>query len=164
MLLIMILAMRKPLRFRRTDLLEQRWSHLSTKLLPCLWFTYSVFVMVFRLIFWILETAVSCSQCIQQGGVWDVENFMVYCSILSSVCVPAVCLVISISILSIFQIKMICSWFHSIRESAMALNSLFPDGWFALGAAALKVSSILFLCQIELNPLHLRVQEKSIGC
>lgn len=46
----------------------------------------------------------------------------------------------------------------------MALNSLFPDGWFALGAAALKVSSILFLCQIELNPLHLRVQEKSIGC
>ena len=23
----------------------------------------------------------------------------------------------------------------------MALNSLYPDGWFALGAAALKVSS-----------------------
>lgn len=26
------------------------------------------------------------------------------------------------------------------RESAMALNSMYPDGWFALGAAALKVT------------------------
>ncbi|KAI3924532.1 hypothetical protein MKX01_037972 [Papaver californicum] len=29
----------------------------------------------------------------------------------------------------------------TLWESAMALNSLFPDGWFALGAAALKTSS-----------------------
>ena len=31
--------------------------------------------------------------------------------------------------------------FPYFREAAMALNSLYPDGWFALGAAALKVSS-----------------------
>lgn len=30
----------------------------------------------------------------------------------------------------------------------MALNSLYPDGWFALGAAALKVS-MLFLVQFS---------------
>lgn len=29
------------------------------------------------------------------------------------------------------------------RESAMALNSLYPDGWFALGAAALKVTYVI---------------------
>ncbi|KAH9707140.1 TPR REGION domain-containing protein [Citrus sinensis] len=28
-----------------------------------------------------------------------------------------------------------------LREAAMALNSLYPDGWFALGAAALKIQA-----------------------
>nr|GMD52466.1 tetratricopeptide repeat protein 27 homolog isoform X1 [Ipomoea batatas] len=27
------------------------------------------------------------------------------------------------------------------RESAMRMNSMYPDGWFALGATALKVSA-----------------------
>ena len=26
----------------------------------------------------------------------------------------------------------------------MALNSMYPDGWFALGSAALKVSYLMF--------------------
>jgi hypothetical protein len=36
------------------------------------------------------------------------------------------------------------SLYLCFRESAMALNSLYPDGWFALGAAALKV--IYMIC------------------
>jgi len=35
-------------------------------------------------------------------------------------------------------------FFLTFREAAMALNSLYPDGWFALGAAALKVSYFIF--------------------
>lgn len=27
----------------------------------------------------------------------------------------------------------------------MAVNALYPDGWFALGAAALKVSRVIIL-------------------
>jgi hypothetical protein len=39
------------------------------------------------------------------------------------------------------------------RESALALNSLFPDGWFAYGTAAWKVT-----CQNHFL-LHLKVLE-----
>jgi hypothetical protein len=35
------------------------------------------------------------------------------------------------------------SLYLCFRESAMALNSLYPDGWFALGAAALKVIYVI---------------------
>ncbi|KAK9086759.1 hypothetical protein Syun_029153 [Stephania yunnanensis] len=42
-------------------------------------------------------------------------------------------------------------------ESAMALNSLYTDGWFALGAAALKARDIdkalyAFTCSVKLDP------------
>ncbi|XP_026406486.1 tetratricopeptide repeat protein 27 homolog [Papaver somniferum] len=45
----------------------------------------------------------------------------------------------------------------TLWESAMALNSLFPDGWFALGAAALKAQDIDmaligFSRAVELDP------------
>ncbi|CAN0914414.1 Tetratricopeptide repeat protein 27 homolog [Linum grandiflorum] len=44
-------------------------------------------------------------------------------------------------------------------ESAMALNSLFPDGWFALGAAALKARDLEkaldgFTRAVQLDPDH----------
>jgi hypothetical protein len=35
-------------------------------------------------------------------------------------------------------------FFSYSREAAMALNSLYSDGWFALGAAALKVFYFIF--------------------
>ena len=43
------------------------------------------------------------------------------------------------------EIDCVCS--HH-RESAMALNSLYPDGWFALGAAALKVTFMICIMLI----------------
>lgn len=36
-------------------------------------------------------------------------------------------------------------WGFHFRESALALNSLYPDGWFALGAAALKVLVVMWI-------------------
>lgn len=38
-----------------------------------------------------------------------------------------------------------CIYDDYFRESALAINPLFPDGWFALGAAALKVINTGFL-------------------
>jgi cytochrome c-type biogenesis protein CcmH/NrfG len=42
-------------------------------------------------------------------------------------------------------------------EAAMALNSLYPDGWFALGAAALKARDVqkaldAFTFAVQLDP------------
>ena len=42
-----------------------------------------------------------------------------------------------------FGFTTILLWLLCFRESAMALNSLYPDGWFALGAAALKVTYVI---------------------
>ncbi|GAY45939.1 hypothetical protein CUMW_093170, partial [Citrus unshiu] len=44
-----------------------------------------------------------------------------------------------------------------LREAAMALNSLYPDGWFALGAAALKARDVekaldVFTRAVQLDP------------
>lgn len=37
----------------------------------------------------------------------------------------------------------------------MALNSLYPDGWFALGAAALKVITTFYcMSNLSLAPLY----------
>ena len=34
-------------------------------------------------------------------------------------------------------------YFVNFREPAMSMNSMYPDGWFAPGAAALKVNCVM---------------------
>ena len=46
--------------------------------------------------------------------------------------------------------------FVNLRESAMLMNSMYPDGWFAFGAAALMVVSLRFVYHLFVfEPLDL---------